>query len=210
MRCFHKKRGKLFFDLMQDREYMSDKNPLLIFFYFLRFIFSSFLLDIFFIYISNVNPFPSFPSENPLIPSCLLLLPNPPTPTSWPWHSPILGHRTFTEPRVSPPIDDRLGHPLLHMHLEPWVPHVFGRINIVKIPFLKEHGPGSHFEPVAGPYFLRLLSISIPAVLFDRNKDLTLLLRLWSTLKRESIMTALWKTQQASERVRCRYLHPTN
>ena len=25
-----------------------------------------------------------------------------------------------------------------------------------------------------------------------------------------SIMTALWKTQQAAERVRCRYLHPTN
>jgi hypothetical protein len=23
-------------------------------------------------------------------------------------------------------------------------------------------------------------------------------------------MTALWKTQQAVERVRCRYLHPTN
>jgi hypothetical protein len=23
-------------------------------------------------------------------------------------------------------------------------------------------------------------------------------------------MTALWKTQQAAERVRCRYLHPTN
>ena len=36
----------------------------------------------------------------------LPLLPNPPTPTSWPWHSPILGHRTFTGPRASPPIDD--------------------------------------------------------------------------------------------------------
>jgi hypothetical protein len=23
-------------------------------------------------------------------------------------------------------------------------------------------------------------------------------------------MTALWKTQKAAERVRCRYLHPTN
>jgi hypothetical protein len=23
-------------------------------------------------------------------------------------------------------------------------------------------------------------------------------------------MTALWKTQQAAERIRCRYLHPTN
>ena len=42
-----------------------------------------------------------------------------PTPASWPWHSPILEHRTFTGPRTSPPIDDQLGHPLLHMQLEP-------------------------------------------------------------------------------------------
>ena len=80
----------------------------------------AFLLDIFFIYISNVIPFPSFPSENPL-PSYLPLFPNPPTPTSWPLLSPILGHRTFTGPRASPPIDDQLGHPLLHMQLEPWI-----------------------------------------------------------------------------------------
>jgi hypothetical protein len=56
-----------------------------------------------------------------------LLLPHPmltnlPTPTSWPWHSPILGHRAFTESRTSPPIDDWLGHPLLHMQLKSWVP----------------------------------------------------------------------------------------
>jgi hypothetical protein len=38
------------------------------------------------------------------------------------WHSPILGHRTFTGPRASPPIDDRLGLPLLHIQLEPHVP----------------------------------------------------------------------------------------
>jgi hypothetical protein len=35
------------------------------------------------------------------------------------------------------------------------------------------------------------------------------LLRLWSAHKNGSIMTALWKTQQAAERVRCIYLHPT-
>jgi hypothetical protein len=40
------------------------------------------LLDIFFIYISNVFPFPSFPSENPLSPHPLL--PNPPTPIPGP------------------------------------------------------------------------------------------------------------------------------
>ena len=52
-------------------------------------------------------------------------IPPAPQPThshSWPWHSHILGHRTSTRPRASPPIDDRLGHPLLHMQLEPWVP----------------------------------------------------------------------------------------
>ena len=54
-------------------------------------------------------------------------LPPPPAPQpthshSWPWHSPILGHRTFTGPRASPPIDDQLGHPLLHIQLEPQVP----------------------------------------------------------------------------------------
>jgi hypothetical protein len=51
--------------------------------------------------------------------------PPPPQPThscSQSWHSPILGHRTFTGPRASPSIDDWLGHPLLHLQLEPQVP----------------------------------------------------------------------------------------
>jgi hypothetical protein len=52
----------------------------------------------------------------------LPLLPNPPTPPPWSWHSTILGHRTFTGPRASSPIDDWLGHPVLHIQLEPWVP----------------------------------------------------------------------------------------
>jgi hypothetical protein len=38
------------------------------------------------------------------------------------WHSPTLGHRAFTRPRASPLIDVLQGHPLLHMHLETWVP----------------------------------------------------------------------------------------
>ena len=46
------------------------------------------------------------------------LLPNPPTPASWPWHSPVLGYIIFARPRASPPIDGQLGHPLLHMQLE--------------------------------------------------------------------------------------------
>ena len=43
-----------------------------------------------------------------------------------------------------------------------------------------------------------------------RTQGLILLLRLWSAHKREPIMTALQKIQQAAKRVRCRYLHPTN
>jgi hypothetical protein len=64
-----------------------------------------FLLDISFIYISNVIPFPGFPSKkNPNAhpahqPIHLLPLPGPGIP-------PTLGHRAFTGPRVSPPIDD--------------------------------------------------------------------------------------------------------
>jgi hypothetical protein len=62
----------------------------------------------------------------PKAPYPLPLLTNPPTPVSWPWHSPALGNRTFKWPRASPPIDDQLRHPLLHMQLEPWVrPSVF-------------------------------------------------------------------------------------
>jgi hypothetical protein len=78
-----------------------------------------FFFDISFILISNVIPFPGFPSKTPS-PSPLahqqthshfLALAFPYTGASNP-------HRT----RASPPIDDRLGHPLLHMQLEPWVP----------------------------------------------------------------------------------------
>jgi hypothetical protein len=54
-------------------------------------------------------------------------LPPPPVPQpthscSQSWHSPILKHRAFTGPRASPPIDDQLSHPLLHIQLEPQVP----------------------------------------------------------------------------------------
>jgi hypothetical protein len=51
-------------------------------------------------------------------------IPHPPAhqptySTSWPWPSPTLGHRAFTEPRAPSPIVVQLGHPLLHMQLEP-------------------------------------------------------------------------------------------
>jgi hypothetical protein len=72
-----------------------------------------FLLDIFFIYISN-----DIPKAPYTLPPPTALLPNPPTPASWSWHSPVLGHTIITMPRASPPIHGRLGHLLLHMQLE--------------------------------------------------------------------------------------------
>jgi hypothetical protein len=65
------------------------------------FFFVDFLLDIFYIYILNAKPFPNFLSESPL---CTLptLLPNPPKPSSWSWHSLVLalqGHHPTTWPR---------------------------------------------------------------------------------------------------------------
>jgi hypothetical protein len=75
---------------------------------------------IFFIYISDVIPFPVSPPKTPYsLP--LPFFTNPPTPASWHSHFPTVGYRTFTGPRSSSPIDDQLGHPLLHMQLEPWV-----------------------------------------------------------------------------------------
>jgi hypothetical protein len=97
-------------------------NQLFSFWFFLSFFFFPFLLDIFFIYISNVISFPGFPSENPFP------HPLPHSPPHQPTHScllalasPILGHWAFTGPRASP-INDQQGQPLLHMQLEPWVP----------------------------------------------------------------------------------------
>jgi hypothetical protein len=81
----------------------------------------NFLLDIFFIYISNTIPIPGFPSEKPLLPPPLPLLTSPPTPASWFWHSTTLEHQAFTGPRASPPTDNQQGYPLLHIWLKPWV-----------------------------------------------------------------------------------------
>jgi hypothetical protein len=41
-----------------------------------------------------------------------------------------------------------------------------------------------------------------------RFQGMTLLLRLWSAHKKEPSMTVLQKTQEAMDRVRCRYLNP--
>jgi hypothetical protein len=41
--------------------------------------------------------------KSPLYPPPVLL-PKPPTPTSWPWHSPALGHIIFARPRLANPL----------------------------------------------------------------------------------------------------------
>jgi hypothetical protein len=69
-----------------------------------------FWLDFFIRYLLYLH-FLVSPPKNPLSPPPS----NSPTPPSWPCHSPTLGHWTFTGPRASPPIDDQLGHPLLHI-----------------------------------------------------------------------------------------------
>jgi hypothetical protein len=68
-----------------------------------------------------LSPFLVFPLK--------ILYPLHPPPAHQPTHScflalafPILVHRTFARTRAFPPTDDRLGHPLLHMQLEPRVP----------------------------------------------------------------------------------------
>jgi hypothetical protein len=48
----------------------------------------------------------------------------PPIPTSWPWHSPVPRHIKFARPRACLPNDGRLGHLLIHMHLETQAPGV--------------------------------------------------------------------------------------
>ena len=62
-------------------------------------------------------PLSKFPLRKSPIPS-QAVLPKPPTPASWPCHSPVLGHIISARQRASPPNDGPLGHPLLHMQLE--------------------------------------------------------------------------------------------
>jgi hypothetical protein len=76
----------------------------------LHFIFLKiFLLDIFFIYISNVMPIPALSPETHYSISpptaSMRVFPHSPTPDSQPWHFAILGYQAFTGPRASPPID---------------------------------------------------------------------------------------------------------
>jgi hypothetical protein len=66
------------------------------------------ILGVFFGYISNAIP--KFPHTPPL--------PYPPTPTSWPWCSPVLRHIKFARPMGLSLQWWLIGHLLLHMQLE--------------------------------------------------------------------------------------------
>ena len=95
-----------------------------LFIYLFLFLSIEFLLDILFIYISNVLPFTILPSGNPIpspLPISMKVLPFPTTPDSPPWHSPTLEHWAFIGPRASPLIDAQQDHPVLHIHLEQWI-----------------------------------------------------------------------------------------
>ena len=95
----------------------------------IKIIFLFFFLIGYFLYISNVIPFPGFPpfQKHPITSSLPLLLwgcssTHPPTPTSMPL---ILLHWgicwAFIGPRTSPSTDAWQDHPLLHMQLEPCI-----------------------------------------------------------------------------------------
>jgi hypothetical protein len=97
---------------------------------FLQAFFFILLLDILFIYISNVITFPSPPFQKKK-PTHLSLIPlllwgcsptHQPTPASPPCHSLTLGHWAFTGSRTSSLIDAQQGQSLLHMWLKPWIP----------------------------------------------------------------------------------------
>ena len=83
------------------------------------FFFFQFLLGIFFLYISNA------------IPKVPHTLPYPPTTTSWPWCSPVLGHIKFARPRDLSSQWCCLGHLLIHMQLKSRAPGYWLVHNVV-------------------------------------------------------------------------------
>jgi hypothetical protein len=74
-----------------------------------------FLKNIFIRYFLHLQ-FKCYPKSPLYTPPTLLF--NPPTPASWPWYSPVLGHIIFARPRDSPSNDSWLGHLLLHMQVD--------------------------------------------------------------------------------------------
>jgi hypothetical protein len=58
----------------------------------------------------------------------------PPTPTSWPWNSPVLRHIKLQEQWASLSTNDQLGHFLIHMQLETQSPGGYWLVHIVVSP----------------------------------------------------------------------------
>ena len=77
----------------------------------------------------------------------------------------------------------------------------------ITVPVPKNYRDGNGEEPEEKKVLWQAQS---GIQLKERFQGLTLLLGLWSTHKKGPSMILLWKTQQAAERVRCGYLHPTN
>ena len=76
---------------------------------------------------SHDIPLPGYPSTTlhpsyalPLHFAYMRVLPHPPTLSHQIQNPPTLCHQTSPGPRVSSPIAVSLGHPLLHIYLEPW------------------------------------------------------------------------------------------
>jgi hypothetical protein len=81
------------------------------------------------------------------------------------------------------------------------------KLSLIIVPVWKNYRDGNGKEPEKKKVQLQAQS---EIQLKGSRQVLTLLLRLWSAHKKEPIMTALQKTQWAAERVKCRYLHPSN
>jgi hypothetical protein len=87
-------------------------------------------LAIFFIYISNVSPFPCPPFRNslplPPPPASMRVLPQPSTQSCLPTLAFSYAGASLSGPRTVSSTDVQQGHPLPHMGPEPWViPSVF-------------------------------------------------------------------------------------
>ena len=167
---------------------------------------SPFLLDIFFICISNAIPFPGFPYQNPQ-------LTNRPSPTSLSWHSPTLGHQAFTEPRASLLIDVQWVHPLLHMHLEPWVPLCvhFGWFFITwELTALTDKWILAEKLGISKIQFAKHMKLK---KMEDQSVDTSIFLRRGNKIPKEGVTETKIRTENEGmtiQRLPCLGIHPIN
>jgi hypothetical protein len=124
--------------------------------------------------------------QSPLYPPSTLL-PNPPTPDFWPWHSPVLGHMIFTRSRDSPPFDGLLGHPLLHMQLET---QLWGRGVVVSLNCCSSYRVADPFSSM-GTYSSSFIRGPVFHPTDDCEHPLLYLPRPWQSHIRESYIRVL-------------------